>query len=814
MTATAIENNAEVISRAESGEESSRRSVFERLAASFAYLVFLFVVAFPILFMDRVISPAEGLYAFEPWRNHATVEVQNPAAREAATAVLPMFAVHGTWDRFVAGGEGVRPAEAWSPWKLLTLVAPVQWQMTWIVLLQLSVAYFGALLWLRQEGFSELSAVCGAIVAGFSGIGAVLWILPDGYALALAPALLWLLARHIRGGSIIPVAIVVAAMVMSPSNSFIVPLTICFFYGLARYILKRRKIPLALMAVLLLAVSVALSVDAGSRGKIDLDQTGRLTVKHLAAFVFPERLGSASAWQGETRFGAANDFAHSTLYIGILPLLLLLAGSAFSSRRAMVVGGVLALLGVLILSTKAIPWFAAANLRLAIPLIAALLVASGAASLQRFARRSRPAAGVAAAVILVAAADLGFFAAGYLPYTRREMVSAQGEGVAQYLQTKLKPFRVAAFFDYLPPDTAALAGLEDIRSRRVHDPAWEATLVSMQADAVKKSRRVEFDSQRFDLSSVELARLNVRYLLEHKTIDLVRWRINKDSVPRGTEAGKRIIPADSTFRQFIEIDADNYWACELFVKLAPQAVPFSSVTLSVARPETGDEVWSRTFSSSELEKREKVYAPLKPYFVKGNLAEIRITPRGHDGMVLRSSLDADSAVYALTTLPVILDAELGDGRVFENLAALPRFYATWNLAGGVEPTAVRIASPDSDRSGVSRVPPHSRRAHIQLFQRGRDFVIRTRSSVPFFLSSSEKWQRGARFSIDGREAPAVRVNTLFSGTFVGPGRHDVVFRRASFVRWWGLLPAAALLCAAIVLDRRERQERFRATRMT
>jgi hypothetical protein len=81
--------------------------------------------------------------------------------------------------------------------------------------------------------------------------------------------------------------------------------------------------------------------------------------------------------------------------------------------------------------------------------------------------------------------------------------------------------------------------------------------------------------------------------------------------------------------------------------------------------------------------------------------------------------------------------------------------------------------------------------------------IRTTSSGPFFLASSEKLTPELRVTIDGNPARVVRTNLMFAGVSVPSGGHEVIFERRIGRGWWvGTVVALALVLAITVVQRR------------
>jgi hypothetical protein len=167
--------------------------------------------------------------------------------------------------------------------------------------------------------------------------------------------------------------------------------------------------------------------------------------------------------------------------------------------------------------------------------------------------------------------------------------------------------------------------------------------------------------------------------------------------------------------------------------------------------------------------------------------------------------------------PLILERSFKDGRLFRNLAALPRFWATWEtetigreafLANDTLDFARKayFTGPvPIDVRAVASATASSRRAGISIRERDDGgYEIETSSDAPFLLSSSEKLTPELRVSVDGASARALPINSIFAGVVVPPGRHTVVFERRIGRGWWPVSAAAlAVTCLGAWIGRRK-----------
>jgi hypothetical protein len=157
------------------------------------------------------------------------------------------------------------------------------------------------------------------------------------------------------------------------------------------------------------------------------------------------------------------------------------------------------------------------------------------------------------------------------------------------------------------------------------------------------------------------------------------------------------------------------------------------------------------------------------------------------------------AFYGRVTTPLIFDRELPDGRLFLNLAEVPRFHAVTHLRKMSD--AEFLATKDIDfahEAAVSGTPGTFADALVGLKIYDEDKQdVSVSSAAPAFLASSEKLTPELRITIDGREAAPVQINMLFAGVPVPAGTHEVIFSRRIGRGWWWISALALALAIAL-----------------
>jgi hypothetical protein len=130
------------------------------------------------------------------------------------------------------------------------------------------------------------------------------------------------------------------------------------------------------------------------------------------------------------------------------------------------------------------------------------------------------------------------------------------------------------------------------------------------------------------------------------------------------------------------------------------------------------------------------------------------------------------------------------GMVYENLAALPRAYLPAEIeAHASHPEALAAAKEVNDfahrvtvsgldvgplpADGTGKVLPNGGADVEELTVEGRRLTARVAAQAPALLATSQPALPGWRLTLDGEEAPAVRVNGAFLGLVVPAGAHAV-----------------------------------------
>jgi hypothetical protein len=808
--------------------------------ALFLLGVFHFIFFFPSIFMGRVVSPNDILHGLDPWASVAPMEPQNPTLNDIATSytgLLRMLRERPSsfhWNRSVGSGIpgfGSAGAAVLSPLVAIpALLLPLSLVYTGILLVKINLSFAFGYLWLREEGMKKRGAAAGALVITAAGTVAVWWLWPSGNAIVLYPALLWIAARlaHGRRVSFTLAAAVALAFALSgypPAVLYGGYLALFYFTiaGLKRMRQMRWDRVLVALGGIVAAALLASPMLASFFGL--LGRTGYLVTRsaasgvlfypldHLAAFIQPFRLGDpvGHMWIGDARLGGANNFVESTIYVGVAALIA--AGIGVLNRRARMrwfwmAAGLLILTAMfgfrpsaaLIERLPGLQFAPLTRLRYLLPIPVGYLVAS-ALSMRWPRVGTRSAVPLAAGMIIVA--ELALFAARFYPYLRLDEARVRSTPTIDFLAAQQPPFRVLPFFYFLLPNSAEIYGIEDIRSHFSSEERYRRILQRLDPQAFGEFGTILiFNSLRTDIDHPFMRLLGVRYLVEQPTIDILRWSIDEGSVD---------VPASGSF----PLPSPEFRAVAFDVA-ARTSGPGARLTAALVRSSDGRVVDERTLTPEELSSA-RVYLRIPSGGASGERFSVQLRPEG-------MAIDPPRTLR-LTRAPLILLRELPDGRIFENVRALPRYWAVWEtreldfeslLADtrfAPEREAVFENGIPDDVARLSSVDPPSRSVRIRLMEYGGAAdVIRSSSAVPFLLASSEKATPELRVEVDGRRAEHLLVNGLFAAVLVPAGDHEVRFGRRI---GRGLWPASAagllLVLGGVMLDLRHR--RGRATMM-
>jgi len=408
----------------------------------------------------------------------------------------------------------------------------------------------------------------------------------------------------------------------------------------------------------------------------------------------------------------------------------------------------------------------------------------------------------------VVSCDLAFFAARFYPYVPfGEALPVPSETIG-FLQHETGPFRIAPFFPYLFPNTSEMFRLEDIRSHWGAEKRYRELMHRIDPTSLDLSTVILFNSLKFNFSDPLLAMLNVRYFVEQPDIDIIRWTIESGTTPIFPATGMLAFRSGETLRRSLKIEGDPFYAIVIPFQFQSAFGDDAFIEMELVSASGRSLARSRT-DGADLRKRQRLFLAIPRSTPKGTEATLVVSSKGVYGSVA-SSKDAPGGEAPLApgrvAVPLILEHEFRDGRVFRNLAELPRYFPVWQVKTMADETVMTRRDLDFSQAAYTPVPsaglagrigavaPAARIASISIlpFHGGRQRV-HVRSSGSFLLASSEKLTPELRVYVDGKAVEALPINLLFAGVSIPPGEHRVDFVRRIGRGWWPVSLAGLLL---------------------
>ena len=779
--------------------------------ALIALALYHFVFFFPTIFMHRVVSPNDVFFSYAPWSEVRQVNVQNSLLNDPPTSYFTLLALvkHDWnafhWNPFIASGIpgfGSAASASLTPFALLpALLLPLAWVYTGIVLLKLNVAFFFAYLWLREERLGKGAAAVGAIVFAASGAIAVRWLWQGTNAVVLFPALLWIVCRIANRKRVtfwvallialvyalagFPAAMAYGAWV---AGAYLVML---WFRG-RQAILPVRLLLAVILALLIAAPTLAPFVQFVKRtGYLDTRSNAAIEhvfpLHHFKMFLWPDALGNKvdKNWNGDPSLGILNNYVEATVYLGLITIPLMVLSEL--NRRARMKWFWFAAAAVIVACmfgfsplahlVGALPGFKYSpltRLQLLLPLPAAYLAAAGVRS-RRFL--------LPFAAVLILSWDLGVFAGRFYPYLDPDEAIPPATPTISFLQAQQKPFRIAPFFIYLWPNSSELFHLEDVRSHFSSEAKYRQLLQRIDPTSFgSMSTVIAFNSLKFNVADPLISMLGVRYFIENLDIDILKWTIFKYTIP----LHKRIeIKPGTVVERPLVIDQKPFYAIELPIDVNDAIGTDPGVAVTLLRDNVP--VYTRAFTVPDIKVLDRVYVPLPS---EGTNFTVRMQSIGIKGAI---------AYYGKVTTPLIFDRQFPDGRIFRNLAEVPRFHAVTSLRKMSDAEFLATNNIDfSHEAAADRAGTFSdARVGLKTYAESKQEMV-VNAPGPTFLASSEKLTPELRITIDGREVEPVLINMLFAGVPVPAGTHEVVFLRRIGRGWWWI--AAVALIAAVAIS--------------
>ncbi|MFH1177422.1 MAG: hypothetical protein V1750_08440 [Acidobacteriota bacterium] len=743
-----------------------------RAVALFVLLVLLVAAMYPALALERRVAPESSLRSVAPWRLHwGPHPSPSPLALHAATTLGPRLATMAReklslalWNPLVGGGRPgwlASPEEGGAPLCVAAaLVARPEWVWSALISLTLGASFLSSWWLLRRLTLDPWAAAAGALAYSLSGAVSGHWLDWQGSALALgplamvpatAPARNWA-----RGAAAWTAGIAVAFLAGPPAYPFV---ALALIYELTA---PGRPRPARRLGAVGLALVLALAVHLPARWLAAAGHESGAPPS-VAAPGAP-----APSWRtfflpggGESLDEGGRPASHS------MPL-------AFQAAPVLgILATLLAAFGLARLAPRQ-RWFWGLTVALAgfLALVPETLVTSAGL-------RGRPLAALALATAVLAAAG----AEGVIQRTPRRMASLVGAGIAAALLVELAPpafhrlpfasaaelelapplppelcadgSRLTSMLGTLPPDTAAVFALNDLRAASLAGEPRYASLVAAGHG---------LDSALAAGAGSSGSRSLARWLLEPLPLQIVSAEI----FSRVEVAPARRIVATTPGAAYFELE-----------------VPASPCRLGLPMDVASGE--------GVLLEREGRSAVLDedPSIADESVAwRWFAVPPTHGGGLARLSLLGEGAPAA-SELTVAWDRsglrKHGEGnglRVWEQLDAPPLAYLS-------APAAAGLAAPGApDMEGEARVAS----------LRADEIIVAVNAAQPSLLVVQVKLRPQLwRAAVDGAPAAVEAVDGVWMGVPVPAGASRVELRALLPVCVWLVSGWACIIAAALAV---------------
>ncbi len=483
----------------------------DRSLLACSLLVVILVLFYPAFFLGQVLAPQAALWSYPPW---SELGGPNPSLHQPtnrlAFSLAPRLALIqregaavALWNPFIGGGRigwvGMA-ADGYGPFSVLAAFFARDVQHFQALALCVVILSFAGMFRLARRYLACWPAVVSALVYTLSGPVVSAWLDVPGTAAVVVPWLLVFTLDLPRWGAVAGAGL--CAALLWVSGGYGLPwLVLPLLFGLLR---SSHRVATMTTAFLAVVAGLGLAFPSLFLAYFGGESPGFwwLEGRPLAAASPSDLLaGNVSA------FGADRPW----VFFGWPVVLLAVVGVVSKSKvRALAVG--LALLGAVaaFAPTALLPaFFASFRPTLALALGLALLAGVGSERLLARAPGSwQPVvSGLVALAVLLRALPV---ASLWLPWHSRERAQLQWE------RPTLEGFQpgdlVLPLVTLFPADSAAMAGLADVRARSFWgEPKLRRLLAPAPDGSLHFSR----------LSDTMLAKLGVRWLLEPRELSLV-----------------------------------------------------------------------------------------------------------------------------------------------------------------------------------------------------------------------------------------------------------------------------------------------------
>ena len=770
-------------------------------ALSALLVAVLLTLFYPALVLDRRLAPEAALHSLAPWRSLlGPYPKASPLTVEAASSLGPRLAAiarepgaTALWNPWIGGGRGGWLASAREGGTPLTLAAACLarpgWEWTALLALTVGLAMAGTYWLVRLLGFPPAAAGVGAATYALSGAASSTWLTADGAAVALGPLLLvpllhptWSAAKRTGAGA----ATLTLLLYSGPQAVQFVALAAAYLLAFA----TRARRPWRLVGLPVLALGLATATfiprlwvfTATREPEVPVTAGAPLPAVGIRAVVVPFAYGDPNtAALAPSPPSTATLRGAQAAFLGTAVLLLAAVGAARpfpAGGRAFWVmvtltAGLLAHLpeGLLRALGLAQRPFAATALGCAV------LATAGSHLLTR--QLSAPPARVWLGATLVGTVLLRLLpvAAHGLPFAPAS--AATLEHPANSGQAGSVGTRLVAFGATLPPDTAALFSLVDLRAASLAaEPRYAAQLRPREDGTVGFERVLD----------PALGRLGARLLMEPAQLHVISAEVFSRSF---ASSGQRVpSPQPGVAAVLVSLPTGA-----VRVALPAGGTPVEGVCL----------VWESATLDLLPDPALAVESDawrwfLLPEKVSAGKATLLVQPA--------AAVPAEPTLL-WDTSGLLLVAERAGARLWLATQARPLAFAARGLAAEGEPPLPDVLGVQVPRNRVgalaAAVRPEAARVHV-VHALATRIAVQVHSEAPRLLVLLVKYRPSLwRAQVNGRPAATEPIDGVWTGLVIPAGTSHVELQ--AHLPWWVIVTAGAgaLGMAALAAGQRGRR---------
>jgi len=229
---------------------------------------------------------------------------------------------------------------------------------------------------------------------------------------------------------------------------------------------------------------------------------------------------------------------------------------------------------------------------------------------------------------------------------------------------------------------------------------------------------------------------------------------------------------------------------------------------SIRRVSTGDEVAAFVYDDSVASFIPRMYLPIWARVAPGEALTFELTIE--KGVLSVPLTEEGELLLGWVRTPVIPHSSRIDGKIFENVAVLPRHWPVWNVRRlsldemlkdrTIDFRTTAILTSESTQSLPQMSPVTGRQLTIRVTHYDgatTELTVDTKSSV--LLATSEKITPDMRVSLDGSSVEPVEINGMFAGIPLTSGTHRITITRRIGRAYWPLSIVGLLLLGAASL---------------